>query len=317
MKTLVVGGAGYIGSHVVLALRDRGIDVTVLDNLERGCLRNVHGPLIQADLRDRPSLEAVFRDGGFPVVYHFAAYAYIGESVEKPVSYFQNNVTGTANLLDVACKYGLRKFIFSSTCATYGEPVYLPIDEEHPQRPINPYGETKLSVERLLEYYRKENGMATGILRYFNAAGCDPSGRAGEYHTPETHLIPLAIDAAYGRRGPLSIFGDDYQTKDGTCVRDYVHVSDLARAHLLVGDSLSSGQRLVYNLGSGEGYTVREIMSMIEKVSGRPVPYRVEGRREGDPAKLVASTRKAYNELGWRAEMDLESIVRHAIATRL
>jgi UDP-glucose-4-epimerase GalE len=248
-------------------------------------------------------------------VIHFAAYAYVGESVQKPQKYFRNNVVNTLNLLDAMVENGVRDIVFSSSCATYGEPVKVPMDEAHPQLPVNPYGESKLMVERILHAYHQAYGLRYAALRYFNAAGADPEGELGEDHEPETHLIPLAIRAAMGKSGPLSVFGTDYPTPDGTCIRDYIHVADLADAHLLALAALDKhGGELRLNLGTGQGQSVRQVVAGIEKVSGRPVPVREVERRPGDPPALVADARKAHDVLGWKPRYPaLETIVEHAL----
>lgn len=314
---LITGGGGYIGSHFALHLKDLGIAYATLDSFERGRRDFVlAGDVLEADLRDVASLERAFAGRTFDTIFHFAAYAYVGESTRKPVDYYHNNVQGTDNLLRVGLRHGLRRIIFSSTCATYGNPVRT-LDETHPQAPVNPYGWSKLVVEQLLAQYRTQHQLSVGLLRYFNAAGADSQGRLGEAHDPETHLIPLCLNAALGKGPELQLFGDDYPTPDGTCIRDYIHVEDLASAHRLVAEKLVAGpdaQACVYNLGTGRGTSVRELLDRVQQHVGRPVPHRISPRREGDPASLVASPDKARAELGWSARHDLDSILGTALA---
>lgn len=314
-KILVVGGAGYIGSHCAKELHGKGYDVVVLDNLSRGHREAVKwGRFEQGDMADVPRLREVFRKhDDIAAVMHFAAYAYVGESVTNPQIYYENNVCNTLNLLGVMREAGVKRFIFSSTCATYGEPREIPIPETHPQDPINPYGWSKLMVERILDSFHAAYGFECTSFRYFNAAGADPDGEIGEEHDPETHLIPLVLRAALG--GPaLKLFGTDYPTPDGTCVRDYIHVTDLANAHILGAARLLAGHPgSVYNLGNGNGYTNLQVIKTAEAVSGRKIPYEVAPRRPGDPAILVGSSRKAIEELGWQpAFAKLEQILETA-----
>jgi len=311
-EILIVGGAGYVGSHFGLYLHDRGIPYTTLDNLSQGRREFVRGELLEADLRDPASLRRALEGRAFSVIFHFAALINVGESSERPFDYFENNVVGTFHLLRVGLEHGLKKFVFSSTAATYGIPQTSQLEETHPRNPINPYGWTKLVVEQTLEQVCAQHGVGCALLRYFNAAGADEKGRAGEEHNPETHLIPLAIRAALGRGPALMIYGDDYPTPDGTCIRDYIHVADLAHAHWLATEKLAPGQVLVYNLGSETGNSVREVLKGVEKISGRPAPHKVGPRRPGDPPRLVAHARKAREELGWRPQYDLEGILRTA-----
>lgn len=312
MKVLVTGGAGYIGSHAVRALKQAGDEVVVLDNLIYGHKELAQGePLIVGDLRDEALLRRVFSEHRFDAVMHFAAYAYVGESVQNPAKYYRNNVASTLNLLDAMREANVHLFIFSSTCATYGEPKEIPIPETHPQNPINPYGASKLMVERILQDYDRAYGLNYVSLRYFNAAGADEAGDIGEDHNPETHLIPLTLDAALGRRDHITIYGADYDTPDGTCVRDYIHVSDLAQAHLLGLRYLANGGKSdVFNLGNGNGFSVREVIETAEKVTGKAIRV-VEGeRRAGDPARLVGCAEKAKAILGWEPKFTrLETIV--------
>lgn len=309
---LVTGGAGYIGSHYVLYERARCRGVVALDNLVYGHREAVlDAPLAVGDSGDRAALDRVFT--GYPVdaVVHFAAFAYVGESVTRPEKYYHNNVVATLHLLVAMRDQGIRDFIFSSSCATYGNPEYVPMDEQHPRAPINPYGESKFMCEKIMHAYGRAHGLRFTALRYFNAAGAEPEGRIGESHDPETRLLPLILQAALGVRGPVTLFGTDYDTPEGTCIRDYVHVLDLAQAHSLALDRLrAGGESAVYNLGTGTGYSVRQVIDCCEKVSGRPVPRQAGPRREGDPSRLVASSEKAKQELGWRpAYLDLEETI--------
>lgn len=312
MKVLVTGGAGYIGSHAVRALKQAGDEVVVFDNLIYGHKELAQGePLVVGDLRDEALLRKVFSEHRFDAVMHFAAYAYVGESVQNPAKYYRNNVATTLNLLDAMREAKVNLFIFSSTCATYGEPKESPIPETHPQNPINPYGASKLMVERILQDYDRAYGLKYVSLRYFNAAGADEAGDIGEDHDPETHLIPLTLDAALGRRPHVTIYGADYDTPDGTCVRDYIHVSDLAQAHLLGLRYLANGGKSdAFNLGNGNGFSVREVIETAEKVTGKAIRV-VEGeRRAGDPARLVGCAEKAKAILGWEPRFaELETIV--------
>jgi UDP-glucose-4-epimerase GalE len=308
---LVTGGAGYIGSHAAKALAAAGRRVVVLDNLSQGHRGAALGAeLVVGDTRDVALLRSVMAGRGVTAVMHFAAWAAVGESVRDPAGYYANNVGGTLSVLEAMAAERVPSFVFSSTCAVFGEPVDTPIAEDHPQRPINAYGETKLAVERALPHYERAYGIRAVALRYFNAAGADPDGRLGEDHDPERHLIPLAFEAAAGGK-PLEIFGDDYPTPDGTCLRDYVHVWDLAQAHLAALDRLEGGgASAVYNLGVGRPFSVREVLGSIERVTGRPVPHAIGRRREGDPAVLFASNGKIRAELGWTPRFtDLDEIV--------
>lgn len=309
MKALVVGGAGYIGSHTVYLLREQGHDVRIFDNLAGGYRSLVPGiELTHGDILDRAEIDGALK--GVDAILHFAAKVNVGESVHQPRDYFENNVTGSLNLLDAAVDAGIKHFIFSSTCAVYGVPQFIPLTEEHPFRPINPYGATKLCVELALEAYTRAYGLGYVALRYFNAAGADEKGRTGEMHQPETHLIPNVLRAAAGVAPAVQIFGDDYPTPDGTCIRDYVHVSDLADAHVRALEYLAAGKTsTALNLGTGTGSSVKEVVEMVEKVSGRKVPRKVVPRREGDPPVLLADPNKAREVLGWVASRNLESMV--------
>jgi UDP-glucose-4-epimerase GalE len=315
VSILIVGGAGYIGSQTAKLVAAAGLQPVVFDNLVYGHEWAVKwGPLVRGDLADRALLVDVMKRHRVEAVIHFAAYAYVGESVTNPRKYFGNNVVGSLNLLDAMLDAGVRDIVFSSTCATYGEPRAVPIPEDHPQQPVNPYGESKLAVEKMLHWYSQAYDLRYAALRYFNAAGADPDGEIGEDHDPETHLIPLAIDAARGARGPLDVYGTDYPTPDGTAIRDYIHVVDLAEAHVRALERLrTGGVPLQLNLGTGRGHSVREVVAAIGKVAGRPVPFREVGRRPGDPPELVADNRGATEILGWKPRFaDLDVIVEHA-----
>jgi UDP-glucose-4-epimerase GalE len=314
MRILVTGGAGYIGSHTVRLLNERGHDVWSYDNLSFGHKASVPAEkLIIGDLADVDRLDHVILERRIEAVVHFAASTFVGESVREPAKYYRNNLIHTLNLMDCLRRHKVWRFVFSSTCATYGTPDKVPMDEETPQRPINPYGASKLAVERALADYAVAYGWGYAALRYFNASGASRDGTIGEDHSPETHLIPLAIEAAQGRRPHLDIYGTDYPTPDGTCVRDYIHVDDLAEAHLLALEHLEPGKGLCYNLGIGRGYSVREVIRMVEEVSGKKVPVKETTRRPGDPAALVAAAAKIHRELGWEPRYkDLRSIVETA-----
>ncbi len=308
MKVLVVGGAGYIGSHAALALKSRGHEAIIYDNLTAGHASLAKGfGLVVADISDGSKLGAALR--GVDAVMHFAAHAYVGESVVNPRKYFQNNVLGGLFLLHAALDAKVRKFIFSSSCAVYGTPAKIPITEDMPRSPVNPYGVTKLIFEQALESYGPAYELKYVNLRYFNAAGADEQGRAGELHNPETHLIPSAFEAIRGKRPALEIFGDRYPTPDGTCVRDYIHVTDLAEAHVLALEYLEGGSSCALNLGTGRGHSVREVLSAIERVTGRKVPSRLAPPRPGDPAELIADPSQAEKLLHWKAARTLDEIV--------
>lgn len=318
MKVLVVGGAGYIGSHCVRQLVAAGHEPVVLDNLVFGHRAAVAPeiPFYTDHLGNKEAVRKILREEGIELVMHFAAYAYVGESVEKPFKYYDNNLIATLRLLEVMVEEGVKQFVFSSTCATYGVPAGLPIVETMPQAPINPYGQTKLDVENALKSIAHSDGLSFAAFRYFNAAGAATDGSIGEDHDPETHLIPLVIDAAMGKRDNIKIFGTDYDTPDGTCLRDYVHVDDLSRAHIAVFDKLATpGTGLFYNLGTGTPYSVREVIQAVEQVSGKPVTVVETDRRPGDPPALYADSSKAKTELGWQVAFDsVEKIVATAWA---
>ncbi len=311
---LVTGGAGYIGSHMVKMLQASGCQTVTLDSLENGYRDAVTGgKLVVGNIGDAALLETLFQNVAFDAVMHFASYIQVGESVQYPEKYFTNNVERTKVLIAEAAKHQI-PFIFSSTAAVYGNPEYAPIDEAHPLQPINPYGESKRACEALLEQAGQERGLPYGILRYFNAAGADPEGELGERHEPETHLIPIILEAIQGKREQMTIFGEDYDTEDGTCIRDYIHVWDLCDAHLKLLHALREGEkRAVFNVGTGQGYSVREVVQTAEIVTGKPVPHIIGARREGDPAVLVAEGQKLREQLGWKPMLsDLETIIQHA-----
>lgn len=314
---LVIGGAGYIGSHMVLDLLRAGYPVVVLDNLSRGHRELVPGgEFVTGDMGNPEDLRNLFANHPVKAVMHFAAHSLVGESVEQPLVYYRNNVANTITLLDEMATAGIRHFIFSSTAAVYGEPVKTPITEDHPCAPTNPYGATKLAVERMLADVSTANGMTCSILRYFNAAGADKSGKVGERHQPETHLIPLVLQVATGERESIKIFGDDYPTPDGTCLRDYVHVSDLTRAHLLALEHLlAGGANTTYNLGNSTGYSVKQIIETAREITGHAIPAQTVARRAGDPAVLIADSGSIRQELGWQpAYEDVSEIIRTAWA---
>jgi UDP-glucose-4-epimerase GalE len=310
----VTGGAGYIGSHAAKALHRAGYRVVVFDNLVAGHRAAVkYGELVEGDIADTAAVRDALRRHDIFAVMHFAAFLDVGESVREPAKYYRNNVTGALGVLEAMAAESVAHFVFSSTCATYGEPIETPIAETHPQRPINSYGESKLAVERALPHFERAHGMRYVALRYFNASGADPDGEIGEDHAPEIHLIPRAIDAATGGRG-LQVFGDDYPTPDGTCLRDYIHVTDLADAHVKALESIAGrGGSSAYNLGTGHPHSVREVIDAVARVTGRPVPWTLAPRRPGDPAVLYAAADKARAELRWAPTLgDLETIVRTA-----
>lgn len=315
MNVLVTGGAGYIGSHACKALAQAGYTPVTYDNLVYGHPWAVKwGPLEEGDIADRERLEQVFETYSPVAVIHFAAFAYVGESVSDPGKYYRNNVAGTLTLLEMMRDRGVPHLVFSSTCATYGVPDIIPIPETHPQQPINPYGTTKLMVESILQDFDKAHGPKSICLRYFNAAGADPDGEIGEAHDPETHLIPLVLEAANGKRPHITIFGDDYDTPDGTCIRDYIHVTDLAAAHVLALQKLMKGNpSTAYNLGNGQGFSVKQVIDVARSVCDRPIPVQMGQRRPGDPPRLIGDASRAKAELGWKpAYADLETIVRTA-----
>lgn len=315
MAILVCGGAGYIGSHINKQLNMEGYETVVFDSLIYGHEEAVKwGTFVRGDLVDIDALEAVFSKYRIDAVFHFAAFAYVGESVKEPEKYYYNNVANTLNLLKVMRNHGCDKIIFSSTCATYGEPERVPITEDMPQRPINPYGATKLMVERIFKDYHEAYGLEYVVLRYFNAAGADPDAEIGESHDPETHIIPLVLDAAGGQRPDIKVFGTDYDTPDGSCVRDYIHVTDLASAHLLALHHLEAGKGSdFFNLGNARGTSVLEVIDSVKRVTGRDFKVTLSERRAGDPAKLVGSPDKAIKVLGWKPQYaDIDTIVSHA-----
>lgn len=315
MKVLIVGGAGYIGSHMVKMLHLAGHDVVTLDNLSNGYSDAVlYGEFIEGDIADRQLLDQLFSKYQFDGVMHFASYIQVGESVEKPAMYYENNVSNTLTLLSAMTDADIKCFIFSSTAAIFGEPEYVPIDEQHTKQPINPYGHSKLMVEQILRDLDHAHGLKSVCLRYFNAAGADSDGELGERHIPETHLVPLVLQAASGRRDNISIFGTDYDTPDGTCVRDYIHIEDLCSAHLLALEYLvSGGDSRVYNMGNGQGYSIRDVIDTVKKVTGSDFKVVEAPRRDGDPARLVADSKLLQNELGWEPKYpDLETIIQHA-----
>jgi UDP-glucose 4-epimerase len=306
---LVAGGAGYIGSHCVRQLCDRGDEVVVLDNLSTGHAASVEvasrgrAHLERVDLGDRAALASVFERRRPHAVVHFAAKCYVGESVKEPATYYRENVAYTWNLLEAMRAAKCDTLVFSSTCATYGEPIAVPITETHPQNPINPYGRTKLHMEHMIDDYGRAYGLRWAALRYFNAAGASPEGDLGEEHDPETHLIPLVLQVALGQRASISIFGDDYDTPDGTCIRDYIHVDDLGDAHLRALDRLLAGTpSLVCNLGTGDGYSVKELVEIARRVTGHAIPTTAAPRRAGDPARLVCGGTRGFDLLGWKAK---------------
>lgn len=315
---LVTGGAGYIGSHAVLALQQAGYGVVVLDNLSYGHRELVEEvlkvELIVGDTGDRALLDQLFASRDIGAVMHFAAFLQVGESVKEPAKYYQNNVVSTLTLLEAMRSAGLNKFVFSSTCATYGVPQFIPLTEDHPQNPINPYGMSKLMVEKILRDFDQAYQFRSVAFRYFNAAGAEPNGLLGEDHSPETHIIPLVLLTALGKRESVSIFGTDYDTPDGTCIRDYIHVLDLAQAHVLGLEYLmQGGESVFFNLGNGNGFSVKEVIETARTVTGKPIPAFEHPRREGDPPYLVGSSDRARQILGWDPQYaDLHQIIDHA-----
>ena len=314
MRIIVTGGAGYIGSHAVRLFLGRGHDVWVYDNLSEGHRAAVPADrLVVGDLAETQRLDQVLVERRIEAVVHFAAFAYVGESVKDPGKYYQNNLVNTLNLMECLRRHRVERFVFSSTCATYGVPEQVPITENEAQRPINPYGRAKLAVEFALGDNAAAYGWGVAALRYFNAAGASPDGTIGEDHNPETHLIPLVIQAVLGQRPHIEVFGTDYPTPDGTCIRDYIHVDDLAEAHLLALERLQPGRMACYNLGTGRGYSVREVIQTVKEVTGKPVPVKEGPRRPGDPPELVAAPDKIQRELGWRPRYaELRPIVQTA-----
>ncbi|WP_391570570.1 UDP-glucose 4-epimerase GalE [Cohnella sp.] len=315
MAVLVTGGAGYIGSHAVAALLEKGEQVVIVDNLYQGHRDAIlGGKFYEGDLRDGDFLAKVFEENDIDGVIHFAANSLVGESMKDPGKYYHNNVYGTLCLLEQMQKAGVSRIVFSSTAATYGEPERVPIDEYDRTVPTNAYGETKLSMEKMIRWFDVAHGIKFVSLRYFNAAGAHESGKIGEDHSPESHLVPLVLQVALGQREFISVFGDDYATEDGTCIRDYIHVSDLADAHILALERLrQGGDSAIYNLGSGNGYSVKQVIDVSREVTGHPIPAKIEARRAGDPAVLIASSERARKELGWAPKRDkLEAIVKSA-----
>lgn len=315
---LVTGGAGYIGSHAVLTLKQAGYEVVILDNLVYGHRDLVESvlqvKLIEGDMNDRALLDQLFASHSIAGVIHFAAYAYVGESVSDPAKYYRNNVIGTVTLLEAMLAANIKQFVFSSTCATYGIPKSVPIPEDHPQDPINPYGATKWMVERILADFDRAYGLKSVCFRYFNAAGADPAGQLGEDHQPETHLIPLVLQTALGVRESIAVFGTDYPTPDGTCIRDYIHVTDLAAAHVLgLEYLLQGGASEKFNLGNGNGFSVKQVIETARRITGREIPAVEHDRRPGDPPALIGSSERAKTILGWQPQYsDLEQIITHA-----
>ncbi|HVS34045.1 MAG TPA: UDP-glucose 4-epimerase GalE [Gemmataceae bacterium] len=314
MRILVTGGAGYIGSHAVKLFLARGHDVWIYDNLSMGHRAAVPAErLVVADLSESQRLDHALVLHRIEAVVHFAAFAFVGESVTQPAKYYQNNLVNTLNLLDALRRHGIGRFVFSSTCATYGLPDRVPITEQEKQKPINPYGHTKLAVEFALADYAAAYGWGYAALRYFNAAGAAPDGAIGEDHDPETHLIPIVLQAIMGQRPAVEVYGTDYPTPDGTCIRDYIHVDDLAEAHLLALEALTPGKQMLLNLGTGRGYSVREVIRTVEEVTAKMVPVKEGPRRSGDPPALVAASERAQRELGWKPRFrDIRSIIETA-----
>ena len=315
MKILVTGGAGYIGSHFVKILQNNNKEVVVLDNLSRGHKEAIPNDVIfeKVDLLDHNRLTKIFEKYSFDAIVHFAAFAYVGESVENPQLYYENNVVGSFNLIKAAINANVKKFVFSSTCSLYGNPNEIPISEKLPTNPINPYAQTKLIIENILRDFNRAYGMESVFLRYFNAAGADFFGEIGESHNPEPHLIPIVLNTALGKREKVFIFGDDYETKDGTCIRDYIHINDLGDAHLRALNYLDYGGKTdVINLGTGVGYSVKEIIDSAEEVTGKKITTEITDRREGDPAILVADNKKAKEILGWEPKYNLKDIISSA-----
>lgn len=316
MAILVLGGAGYIGSHTVYELIDRGEEVVVADNLETGHIEAVHpkAKFYQGDIRDRAFVDKVFDECKIDAVIHFAANSLVGESMTNPLKYYDNNLCGTKVLLESMVAHRIDKIVFSSTAATYGEPKNIPIMESDSTHPTNCYGETKLSMEKMFKWTGRAHGLRYVSLRYFNACGAHESGEIGEAHAPETHLIPLILQVPNGKREAITIFGDDYQTPDGTCIRDYIHVTDLAMAHILAVQYLRDGNiSNIFNLGNGVGFSVKEVIETARKVTGHPIPAVISERRAGDPARLIASSEKARQVLGWNPQHDdLEKIIASA-----
>ncbi len=313
---LITGGAGYIGSHAVSEAKTFGFEPVTYDNLSMGHSWAVQGKFVKGDLNDRSRLLKTFRKFKPAAVMHFASHTYVGESVTNPQKYYQDNLTNAMNLFSVMLEQKTKFFILSSTCAVYGDPVKIPIPEDHPRNPVNPYGDSKMMLEKILAWYDKAYGLRSTFLRYFNAAGADASGKMGEVHDPETHLIPLVLDTAMGRRKDITVFGQDYPTPDGTCVRDYIHVTDLAGAHFLALKLMMETDKSdFFNLGTGKGYSVREVITQAEEVTGKKIPVQMGLRRPGDPPELVAQAQKAQEVLRWQPRhSSLENILRTAWA---
>ncbi len=311
---LITGGAGYIGSHFVTHLVEKGETVLVIDNLQRGHREAVHksAQFEQADILDFESIKNILQNYNIKSIVHFAAFAYVGESVENPKMYYTNNVAGSLNLIKAAVETGVEKFVFSSTCSIYGNPLKVPISEEESAKPINPYAHTKLMIENMLADFGRAYGLKYAALRYFNAAGADSKGRIGESHDPEPHLIPIVLQAALGKREKIFVFGDDYDTADGTCIRDYIHIEDLADAHARALKYLDKNESDIFNLGTGKGYSVLEIIRTVEEITGKKLNVEITERRAGDPAVLVAENKKAKDILGWVPKHDLKSIIETA-----
>ena len=319
-KILITGGAGYIGSHCAISLLEKGFGIVIFDNLSTGHIETVEKlqklgsiEFVQGDLRNKEDVNKVFKNNKINAVLHFAAFSQVAESVKNPQKYYENNVIGTINLLSAMTAKGVKKIVFSSTAAVYGEPKYVPIDENHPQNPINPYGQTKLIIEKIMDDFDKAYGLKSVRLRYFNVAGADEKCRIGERHEPETHLIPNILKSVFDDEKTFELYGDDYDTKDGTCERDYINVEDLARAHVLALEYLFKGGSTAYiNLGTNAGNTVKEVFEVCEKVTEKTIDKKVMPRREGDPAKLVADNTKAKEVLGWIPERTLEQSIKTA-----
>lgn len=314
MKVLITGGAGYIGSHVNKYLNKLGIETVVIDNLVNGHIEFVKwGKFYKLDLSNKEAVYEVLKKEKIKAVMHFAAFAYVGESVNEPAKYYLNNVYNTLNLLEVMLKNNIDIIVFSSTCAVYGNPKYIPIDENHPRAPISPYGKSKLSVEMVLEDFSQAYGIRYASLRYFNAAGADKEAEIGEWHEPETHLIPNILDVAFGVKEYVEIFGTDYETEDGTCIRDFIHVEDLAKAHILALEYImKKNENLVLNLGVGRGYSVKQVIKVVEEVTGKKIKVKESPRRKGDPPVLVADPSRAKELLGWKPENGIYDIVESA-----
>jgi len=318
MNVLLTGGAGYIGSHVLRAVIEAGHNCVVYDSLVKGhaqAIERTGAKLILGDISDHRTLGRTLEENGIDTVINFAAFIEAGESVEKPEKYFRNNTAKSLELLETMRAFGVKRIVFSSTAAVYGIPTRIPIEETDPLAPINPYGSSKLCVEYMLQAYAEAYEMGVAALRYFNVAGADPAGDIGEDHSPETHLIPLVLQVPMGKRASMKIFGDDYDTPDGTCIRDYIHVCDLADAHVLAAGAIEPGRVKVYNLGNGEGFSVKDVIETCREVTAHEIPAEITPRRPGDPARLVASSQKAIEQLGWKPQFpELKTIVSHAWA---